>query len=245
MLKVIQKILNVISIIVILAAVFVLLTVIMTKKGEAPNIFGYSMFRVMTGSMEPEIKTDSMIVVKKVSSDTIQINDIITFYSNDPSLEGAVNTHRVTDITEDNGKRIFSTKGDNNAVEDKYPVPEDRLIGIVIAKSHGFGVFVHLISNPIVFIPLIVIPFIIIILSNFVKTIKLTREIMKEEEEAAAKAAAEKINELRRKKAEQRAQEEMQPEGKKQQNEETQQSEEKQQSKEKQQKEERQESDKK
>ena len=38
----------------------------------------------------------SLIVVKKEAPSAIQEGDIISFYSSDPALDGAVNTHRVT-----------------------------------------------------------------------------------------------------------------------------------------------------
>ena len=53
--KVITRVINVLCMIAITASVLVLLTVVLTKSGSVPNIFGYTMFRVMSGSMEPAI----------------------------------------------------------------------------------------------------------------------------------------------------------------------------------------------
>ena len=94
--KIVLNIINGVSVIIIAAAVLVLLTVVLTKSGDVPNILGYSVFRVMTGSMEPAIETDSLIVVKRVEASEIKIGDVISFFSQDPAHGGAVNTHRVT-----------------------------------------------------------------------------------------------------------------------------------------------------
>ncbi|MCR5501339.1 MAG: hypothetical protein K6F31_13210, partial [Acetatifactor sp.] len=57
--NVLLKLMNVLSVLIIIASVMALLTVVMAKPGQAPNFFGYSLFRVMTGSMEPTIPTNS------------------------------------------------------------------------------------------------------------------------------------------------------------------------------------------
>ena len=116
--KLLAGIVNAISILVIVAAIWILLSVVMTKPGQTPNILGFSMFRVMTGSMEPEIRTDALIVVKKQDPGTLAIGDVISFYSHDPALYGMVNTHRIVEIEEENGSRTFYTKGDANRIAD-------------------------------------------------------------------------------------------------------------------------------
>ena len=118
--KIVLNIINGVSVIIIAAAVLVLLTVVLTKSGDVPNILGYSVFRVMTGSMEPAIETDSLIVVKRVEASEIKIGDVISFFSQDPAHGGAVNTHRVTAIEQNGEEWNFVTKGDANQLEDKY-----------------------------------------------------------------------------------------------------------------------------
>ena len=141
--KILLKLLNALSVVIILCSISVLLTVVLTKKGEAPNILGYSLFRVMTGSMEPNIPTDSLIVVKRLQPSELREGDVISFYSRDPALRGEVNTHRIIEIKQDEGKYYFATKGDANNVEDRYITQEEDLIGKVIFTSKRLGKFVH------------------------------------------------------------------------------------------------------
>lgn len=191
--KTFLNIVNVLSVLLILGAIMILLTVVMTKSGEAPNIFGYSVFRVLSGSMEPAIRTDSLVVVQRTEAENIREGDVISFYSRDPSLEGFVNTHRVVGVENSNGEITFTTRGDANQIADRYPVTSKDLIGKVVFVSLFLGKFVRLLSNPLIFLPLIVIPLAVILLSNLIRTIKVTRKLVREEEEAAIREALKEI----------------------------------------------------
>ena len=197
--KIFFTLVNLISVLVIAAAVVVLLTVVLTKQGEAPQIGGYTVLRITTGSMEPEYKIDTLILVKNVEPDTIKSNDVISFYSKDPALDGAVNTHRVVEVEKDGDHWIYTTKGDANNVVDAYTVDAKYLIGKVVASSLVLGKLARLVSNPLIFIPIILIPLAIILISNIVKTAKLANTLAQEEEEKAVKEALREIREAKEK----------------------------------------------
>ena len=158
-------------------------------------MFGYTALRVTTGSMKPTYDVDSLIVVKKVDPETIKVNDVISFYSQDPVLDGAVNTHRVVEILEEEQGRVFVTKGDNNNVTDAYNVESEYLIGKVVASSIVIGKISRLVANPLIFIPIILIPLALILISNLVGTVHMAKKIAKEEEEEAIREAIRKIKE--------------------------------------------------
>ena len=201
--KVLLGILDTISVLIIICSIAVLLTVVFTKKGDAPNFLGFSLFRVMTGSMEPEIPVDALIVVKQTDATLLAEGDVITFYSRDPSLHGEVNTHRILRIENDeDGETVFVTKGDANNVEDRYPTLQEDLIGKVVYSSAGMGKLVRLISNPLIFIPLIVIPLILILGRNVLDSIRLAKKLAREEEEAAVREAIEEIRQKKKKEEE-------------------------------------------
>lgn len=197
--KIFFTLVNLISVLVIAAAVVVLLTVVLTKPGEAPQIGGYTVLRITTGSMEPEYKIDTLILVKNVEPDTIKSNDVISFYSKDPALDGAVNTHRVVEVEKDGDHWSYTTKGDANNVVDAYTVDAKYLIGKVVASSLVLGKLARLVSNPLIFIPIILIPLAIILISNIVKTAKLANTLAQEEEEKAVKEALREIREAKEK----------------------------------------------
>ncbi|MGN1184306.1 MAG: signal peptidase I [Oliverpabstia sp.] len=195
--KIFFYIINVVSVIIIASAVVVLLTVVLTKSGEAPNVFGYSVFRVLTGSMEPAIETDSLILVRRIDPSEVKKDDIISFYSQDPSHGGSVNTHRVVSAEQDGEHWYYTTKGDANQIADKYIVTSNDLIGKVIFTSHTLGLFVRLLANPLIFIPVILLPLFIILLSNLIRTVRLAKKMAKEEEEAAVREALEELRKKR------------------------------------------------
>ena len=189
--NVFTKILNILSIFIIAAAVLILLNVVMTKSGDIPSVMGYSLFRVMTGSMEPAIPTNSVIVTRAVEATEIEVGDVISYFSKDPTLRGAVNTHRVVGIYEEEGTVFYQTRGDANNADDLYPPTADEIIGEVVFSSYLLGIVVRLISNPLIFFPLIVIPLLVVLILNLIKTYRMAANIARQEEEQAIREAIE------------------------------------------------------
>ena len=58
-----------------------------------PKAFGFQMYTVISGSMEPAIPTGSLVYVRYEEPDTIVKDDVIAFYSN--NADGSIITHRV------------------------------------------------------------------------------------------------------------------------------------------------------
>lgn len=191
--KWIFKLFNILAIGLIVASVLVLLTVVLTPAGQVPQIFGFSVFRVMTGSMEPEIPEDSMLLVRKTPPEEIKEGDVISFFSPDPTLEGAVNTHRVQRVEQHDGDIWFTTKGDANALEDSRPVSGQMVVGKVVFVSAKLGKLVSLLSNPLVFGTIILVPLLVILLMNLWRAVRLASDIAKKEEEEAVRQALESI----------------------------------------------------
>ncbi len=179
--KIITGIIDAVSVVLIVFAIGILLTVIMTRKGEAPDFLGYSSFRVLTGSMEPAIPPDAMVVTRRADPGEISEGDIISYYSPDPELGGSVVTHRVTGVESDGGSVWYRTKGDANAVEDEYPVSHEAVIGKLVFTSAVFGKAVRLAANPLVFVLLILVPLMTILVVNLVQAVRSAREIASEE----------------------------------------------------------------
>ena len=95
-----------------------------------PRLFGYEIYEVVSGSMEPEIPVGSVVYVAAVEPGDIQENDIIAFRSGQTII-----THRVVTNRRLDGE--FITKGDANEQEDMNSVPYENLIGRV---EHHFPV---------------------------------------------------------------------------------------------------------
>ena len=191
------RIVNTIAILLIVLSVLVLLTVTLTPADQVPRVLGYSVMRVMTGSMEPSIPQNAMILVQKTDPDRIRPGDVITFFSQDPALNGALNTHRVARIEQQGDNLLFITRGDANQIEDPIPVTQDVLVGRVVFVSAALGVLVSLLTNPLVFGLLILLPLLILLIANLVRTVRLSARLAREEEEKAIREALEEARKKR------------------------------------------------
>jgi signal peptidase I len=66
---------------------------------------------VVSSSMVPTLNKGDLVIVKGTEVENIVVGDIIVYHN---PLQGVAVVHRVVDIKEENGERIFYTKGDNN-----------------------------------------------------------------------------------------------------------------------------------
>lgn len=98
-----------------------------------PQFQGYRVFRVISGSMEPDIPVGSIVYVKPVEQpQEILPYDVIAFQSGNTVI-----THRV--VINHVDERQFTTKGDANEVEDEDKVRYRALIGVVVRHYPYLG----------------------------------------------------------------------------------------------------------
>ncbi len=100
---------------------FLLFTLIMVGA----KLLGFQVLTIDSGSMEPNLPKDSLILIKKVDPFTLQTDDVITFIID---TEGTLETQRIVGIRSED--RSFITKGDANDVYDA-PVPLKNIVGKV------------------------------------------------------------------------------------------------------------------
>lgn len=195
--KYVLRVVNVLAAVVIALALVVLLRTVFTPAGEVPSLGSYSFMRTLTGSMEPAIPVHSFIVTEEVDPSSLQVGDIITFRATESSMEGALNTHRITSVYEENGQLMFHTKGDANAVEDAAPVAAVNVVGRVVFVSAALGAVVSLFSNPLVFFPFIILPLVVLMVFEIAKLVKSTKEVARAEDEKALREAVELVRKKR------------------------------------------------
>lgn len=155
------------STLALVVAVVLCLTVIVqvTTNGYV-QIGGFSLFRVITGSMEPEIPVGSLLICQKTPIEDIQVGDIVCFRSLNPKMLGSVITHRVVaiDHTPD-GLPLLETKGDANLTADVEFVSQANLIGRVNYSTKDKNLVasvVDLMTDKIGFLVLILFPTLLI-----------------------------------------------------------------------------------
>lgn len=105
---------------------------------------GYTIFQVITGSMEDTIKIKDIVIVKL--TDDVKENDIITYKSN-----GNFVTHRIISI---DGDQIV-TKGDANNSKDD-PITKGDVVGKVVYIIANVAVWTQVLTTPQVIIAILV-----------------------------------------------------------------------------------------
>ncbi|MBE6692457.1 MAG: signal peptidase I [Ruminococcaceae bacterium] len=175
MTKMISKILKVSSYclfgLIICLSLFVLT---MRFLGEAPSIFGYSFYYVLTESMEPEIMAGDIILCESVDTEELKIGDVITYAGQTGELNGKIITHKIVDI--DDG--MFTTQGVANNISDP-PITSSQILSKYVLTIPLAGKLFSLINSKYGFILIIIIPLGVLIvneISIIVKTIKEDKE---------------------------------------------------------------------
>ena len=132
----------------------------------------YKVLSVLSGSMEPAIKTGSIVFVRPVGN--YKVNDIITFPGS--GVDAQPITHRIVETKEAEGTIFYKVKGDANDAADWQEVPREEVIGKVLFSIPFFGYLLSFAKQPIGFILLIWVPVIMIIWEQIGK---VRREISK------------------------------------------------------------------
>ena len=137
----------------ILTIVIIFISIIIVVQKVTNNqesFFGFRIFRVQTGSMIPKYQIGDVIFVRETDPDKIKIGDDVTYKGTTGSMKGLLVTHRVIDIEEVEGKKVFHTKGIANELEDPV-VSEDQINGVVQTKMYILSLICVLLNNKYVF----------------------------------------------------------------------------------------------
>lgn len=118
-----------------------------------PMPLGYGAAVVLSGSMEPHLSIDDMIVIHETND--YQLDDVIVF-----EKDGIVVVHRIINIDGEN----YITKGDANNAEDA-PITSKHIVGEVIGVLPGVGGLVNVIKSPIGIFAILGISFLLLELS--------------------------------------------------------------------------------
>ena len=144
-----------------LASVVILATQTLINKDKIPSIMGVEVLQVVSESMKGTLNINDVIIAKKVDVKSLNVGDIIVF-----KKDGAVITHRITNIVKRYDKLEFETKGDANNTPDKGTVKEENIEGKYICTIKYIGNILKFIKTPIgltlvVTIPIITMLFVI------------------------------------------------------------------------------------
>ena len=154
-------------------------------RNEVPDFAGIRPFIVMTGSMEPTIMAGDLIVDKMVDPDKLKVGDVISF--TDPDGNGVtVVTHRIVEITGQDGELAFRTRGDANNTEDKALVPASKVLGIYRHRIQGLGKVCMFMQTTAGLVVCVVVPLILFVLIDILRRRRYDRKKTDETEELKA-----------------------------------------------------------
>lgn len=128
----------------------------------------YQIKIVQSGSMEPDIKTGSVVVIKP--SDNYAVGDVVTFGKD--TKKDIPTTHRIVGSRAESGIILFTTKGDANEDNDTNEIRQSDIHGKVLFNVPFFGYIIDLARKPLGFAVLIILPAFIVIFDEATKIFK-------------------------------------------------------------------------
>ena len=176
------------SLILAVAATICLVFSIQVVSKGFVTVGGYSTFRVVTGSMEPTISTDALLVCKDTKIDKIKEGDIVCYRSKVAEIYGSTVTHRVIAVQKDaKGEVYLETRGDANVSSDPHYVKQENLIGKVTwysGRDNILNDILAFITGKMGFLLCIVFPVLLVsgmIMQSAVKNLKRDLALAREE----------------------------------------------------------------
>lgn len=165
------------------------------KTGEPATVLGYRPVFILSGSMEPEIETNGVVVTHEVNSiEDIAVGDVITFKV--PEENNLTVTHRIISIEDG----IIKTKGDNNRVADLYDTTIDEVDSKVVLIINQTAWFINQWNKSlagkivVITIPLSAICFIYFLWSFVKEFAEKIDDKIKQKKNPQMEASAEKEN---------------------------------------------------
>ena len=172
---------KVLSISAVVIEVLIIVMLVAAKiQGNTPTLFGYQMYFIQTGSMEPELMVGDVIISKRYSGEELRAGvdgDIITYVGREGSFSGKTVTHRVVKVTE-NGIYV---QGDANNTPDPM-ITNDDVKAVMVYKTVIIDKFYKITSTWWGFVLLIILPMSAMLVSE---GISLVKEIKNERKEAS------------------------------------------------------------
>ena len=158
------------------------------------NLFGYKAFIVLSDSMsKTDFSAGDLVLVKEVDPSTLKEGDIIAYTSQNTSNYGETVTHKIRKITTDaNGEPGFVTYGTTTDTDDETIVTYPYVLGKYQGRIPKVGTFFQFLKSTPGYIVCILIPFLLLILLEGIRCIRLFRKY-KAEQQAELQAERDKI----------------------------------------------------
>lgn len=181
---------------VVLAVGMMVFTVISVSTFDRADrkLFGYKAFIVLSDSMsKTDFNAGDLVLVKEVDPATLQEGDIIAYTSQNTANYGETVTHKIRSLTTDaSGEPGFITYGTTTDTDDETVVTYPYVLGKYSSHIPKVGTFFQFLKSTPGYIVCILVPFLVLILLEGVRCIRLFRKY-KAEQQAELQAERDKI----------------------------------------------------
>ena len=117
----------------ILGTVMLVALVLVCLPLTVPRLFGYHIYTVISGSMEPAIPTGSLVYIQEMEPEDVEADDVIAFYGAKDSA--SIITHRVVE------NRVLMGEFMN-------PASYENFIGKVVKSYPEIGEIAQILTGP-------------------------------------------------------------------------------------------------
>ncbi len=179
--KVVNIIIDVLIVIMLIISAIVAAMSLASQNDGISNLFGYAPLSVQSDSMVPTFEQGDLLISKVVYFDTpIEKGDVITFTENIGGVE-SLNTHRVIDIDDNDGFKMYTTRGDN-APEDSVEIVSQLDVLAVYTGTNlkGFGNVYDFLTSQLGFFLVILLPLILFFIYEVFRVVRNLIEYNKE-----------------------------------------------------------------
>ena len=172
----------IILVVSVLMMVFTIVSKLTFNQADR-NIFGYKFMIVLSDSMsKTHFDAGDVVIVKEVDKRSLKEGDVISFISQNEESFGQTITHMIKEVTTDaNGDIAFVTYGTTKGVENADPALATMIIGKYQTHIPKLGYFFQFIGTIPGYIVCILIPFMLLIISQGVNTVRLFRKYRAEQ----------------------------------------------------------------
>lgn len=160
--------------------IFTLVSVNTFNKNDR-SVFGYKFFIVLSDSMAAtHFDAGDVIISKEVDIRTLKEGDVITFVSQSSANYGETVTHMIRRVTKDtDGSIAFVTYGTTTDTDDEALAT--MVVGQYQTRIPKLGTFFFFLKSTPGYIVCILIPFLILILSQGITCVKLFLQYRREQ----------------------------------------------------------------
>lgn len=215
--KIVNIVIDVLVVLILIISATILALSLSSQDTGSPNLFGYTLNSIQTGSMEPVMYKGDLLIGRNItSSDKFDKGDIIFFESSYIGEDGVkykmVKCHRIVEVKNEGNLTKYITKGDNNSETDEKTdglITDTDIVGVyqnsdyIGTRLEGLGSVIDFMQSFWGFFFVIVLPMILFFIYELVRVIRNMMAYTREKALVAAKEAAEnaELSEAQKQKA--------------------------------------------